>query len=212
MITHESIFKAWKAAIEEILANGEETINQENNSIYQIHNLILRVTKPLVEGRKPIFWLKRYDIDLPLIEEIKYTTFLNEQSPFYAYTIGQKVFNYNKKHDQLHRIVIPRLKKYPQSQQALVMINELTAETSTDIPLINSLHFYIKRKKLHLSAVINNCNLLLAFPIIFIQLTYLLEYITKEMILNTGTITTHILSAYIEKKEEYLVMRLLAKE
>lgn len=201
-LTDNDVKKLWKKAINTILKEGEEYIDNDGKTCKEIKNLILiikNINKRNVE--EPINFINSFDSILyPSKEELRGIMFKKMQAPIYEYTYGDRIFSFSGIKNQIDDFIIPLFKKTPDSRRGVISIYDPKKDSyleNHNTPSLMYLHVRIVENKLNLSAAIRSNDVLFGWPANMYQLFSIQEYICKELNLECGDLFLLSNSAHV---------------
>jgi len=202
-IKEKTAEQAWKKMLKYVLENGEEftdrkkRICKETLNITTVIENIEGITKPL----EILSSFKRWVY--PSLEELKAFMLEKEDIPGYYYHYGSRAFNYSGI-DQINQYIIPLLKKEPTSKRGIVVFygpEKDTLPLKKETPGMVMMNFNIRNKKLHATAIIRSNDLFFGWPGNIVQVYFLTDYISKELNVPIGTLSTVSISAHIFEEQ-----------
>lgn len=209
MILKRTAMEAWKEVLGYILKNGVDFIDENNRVCREVFNLLIRLKDPPNGITKPIKTLNSFkNWRYPAIEEITEVMLSSKLAPDYSYSYGQRMFNFQKKVDQINDFIVPLLKEHPNSRRATVMIWDPLEDSNAlkrDIPGLIMIDFKLRRNKLNMTAVIRSNDVFFGWPANLYQLVAIQEYVRKKIGCEIGLLDTFSISAHIFKDQfEYI--------
>lgn len=210
-LQNNSALQLWKRTLKYIIDNGEEYIDNDGRSCREVLNLVLTLndTKSGFEG--PIDAMTKSKIWIyPSREELSNIMFKENQAPIYEYTYGGRLFNFSSQFNQINDFIIPLLKKDRDSRRAIAMIYDPIQDSNTinrNIPGMIYLQFRIKHNKLIMNASIRSNDVFFGWPANIYQLVRLNQYVSKELGVESGSVSVlsnsaHIFMEDVEKMKE----------
>jgi thymidylate synthase len=198
-IKDKTVEKVWKRMLKEVLEKGTEFIDRKNRLCKEVLNITatIETTESLTKPIEILSSFKKWTY--PSLEELKAFMLEKEDIPGYYYHYGSRAFNYNGL-DQVNNYIIPLLKKEPTSKRGIVVFygpEKDTLPLRKETPGMVLMNFNVRDKKLHITTVIRSNDLFYGWPGNIVQSYFLGEYISKELNVPIGTITTHSISAHI---------------
>jgi thymidylate synthase len=201
-ITDTDAKKLWMKAINVILKEGDEYIDNDGKNCREIKNLILNlknVNRRNIEN--PINHINSFDFILyPSKEELVGVMFKKMQAPIYEYTYGDRIFSFSGIKNQIDDFVIPLLKKDPSSRRGVISIYDPAKDSyieNHNTPCLMYIQVRIIDNKLALSSAIRSNDVLFGLPANLFQLFSIQEYVCKELNLEFGEITILCNSGHI---------------
>lgn len=192
----------WKEAIKLIKEQGKDFVDNDNRTCREIHNLTLNledtknaeVDEPImtmIESKKWVY---------PSKEELSSIVFKEFQAPIYEYTYGGRIFSFNEGFDQVNSFVIPLLKKDPNTRRAILVFYNPMEDSKPDnknTPGIIYIQFRVLENKLSMNCHIRSNDLFFGWPANIYQMHSLMNFISKKLEIENGSITTFSNSAHI---------------
>lgn len=205
MISKRTVIEAWKEALQYILKNGKD-FNDENERVCrEVFNLLIHVENPADGITEPI---KRLDAfgnwKYPLLDEIAHVMLSNKLAPDYSYSYGPRLFNFQKKIDQINDFVIPLLKETPNSRRATATLWDPSEDSNTlkrDIPGLIMIDFKLRQNKLNMTAIIRSNDIFFGWPANIYQLFVLQDFVRKKLGCDIGALDVFSISAHIFKDQ-----------
>jgi thymidylate synthase len=198
-IREKTAEKVWKKMLRAVMENGTEFIDRRGRLCKEVLNIITTIETP-ENITKPIEILSSFKKwEYPSLEELKAFMLEKEDVPGYYYHYGSRAFNYNGI-DQINNYIIPLLKKDSTSKRAILVFygpEKDTLPLKKETPGMVMINFNIRNKKLHATAVIRSNDLFYGWPGNVVQTYFLAEYVSKELNVPLGTISTISISAHI---------------
>ena len=198
-IREKTAEKVWKKMLRAVMENGTEFIDRRGRLCKEVLNIITTIETP-ENITKPIEILSSFKKwEYPSLEELKAFMLEKEDVPGYYYHYGSRAFNYNGI-DKINNYIIPLLKKDSTSKRAILVFygpEKDTLPLKKETPGMVMINFNIRNKKLHATAVIRSNDLFYGWPGNVVQTYFLAEYVSKELNVPLGTISTISISAHI---------------
>ncbi|MEM4330471.1 MAG: thymidylate synthase [Candidatus Pacearchaeota archaeon] len=198
-IIEKNAFEAWKKVLKEVLNNGVEFIDRKNRLCKEILNVKITITDTYTVSI-PLDILKRFNKWIyPSIDEIKESILTTKENPAYYYTYGERAFNFNGV-NQIDNYIINLLKKDPTSKRAIAVFYGAEKDSlplKKETPGMVLINFNIRKSKLHSTTVIRSNDLFFGWPANILQTYFLVEYVSKELNVPIGEMTTFSISAHI---------------
>ncbi|MFC1786630.1 thymidylate synthase [Halobacteriota archaeon] len=184
-----TISDAWYRGLNLIWNNGETIMDERGSKIKELLNLMIVIQNPC-EDQIP----KDTSWNAERLEEYsKQLIFGSEQD--FVYTYGQRLRNWNGT-DQID-FVIGKLKESPSSRRATCVTWMPSKDTKADeVPCMILLDFKL-RGEINLTAVFRSHDFYGAAAANWYALSRLLEYVSKQIGVTPGQITSVSISAHI---------------
>ncbi len=198
-IKEKTAEKAWKKMLKEVMEHGTEFIDRKGRLCKEVLNIITTIETPdnVTKPIEILSSLKKWVY--PSLEELKTFMLEKEDIPGYYYHYGSRAFNYNGI-DQVNDYLIPLLKKEPSSKRGIVVFygpEKDTLPLKKETPGMVMMNFNIRNKKLHVTAIIRSNDLFYGWPGNIVQTYFLADYVSKELNVPLGELTTLSISAHI---------------
>lgn len=193
-IKDKDIMELWRKTVKCILEEGNRYIDNNNRVCHEIINSVLileNISKEEIE--KPINHIKNFNQWIyPTKDELIEVMFKDRHTPFYEYTYGGRIFNFEHQKNQIKEFILPLLKMDKESRRGVINIyNPITDSdvNNKNTPGMIYLNVRIKQNKLSLTAHIRSADILFGWPANICQLFAIQEYITNELNLSLGDLT-----------------------
>jgi len=206
-IKEKTAEKTWKSILKHVLENGTEFIDRKNRLCKEALNIVATIedTKDITKPIEILSSFKKWVY--PSLEELKSSILEKEDSPGYYYHYGSRAFNYSGI-NQINDYILPLLKKDPTSKRGIVVFygpEKDTLPLKKETPGMVMMNFNIRNKKLHATVVIRSNDLFYGWPCNIVQAYFLADYISRELNVQIGSITTISISAHLfEEQFEYI--------
>jgi len=198
-IKEKTAERVWKKMLKAVMENGTDFVDRRGRVCKETLNITATIESP-EDITKPMEILSSFKKWVyPSLEELKAFMLEKRDIPGYYYHYGSRAFNYNGL-DQVNNYLIPLLKKDPTNKRGIVVFygpEKDTLPLKKETPGMVMMNFNIRNKKLHITAVIRSNDLFYGWPGNIVQTYFLGEYVSKELNLPLGTITTISISAHI---------------
>lgn len=205
-ITGKNVLDAWKKCLSEIIENGEEHLDDKSKAVKEILNMQIEVQD--ASDLDKVFEILNSlgNFAFPPKEELKNFILSRRSIPGYYYNYGARAFNFNGT-NQIDDYIIPMLKSNCSSKRAVVVFYNPKEDSHLerkDTPGMIMIDFKIRNGKLDVTSIIRSNNMLYGWPANVYQSFLLQEYISQELKVKPGKITTFSTSAHlIEEDLEY---------
>jgi len=198
-IVEKNAEKAWKKVLKYVLEEGTEFTDRRNRLCKEVLNI--KITLQTAEDiTKPLEILNSFGKWVyPSLEELKNSILGKKEIPGYYYNYGSRAFNYNGL-NQVDDYIIPLLKKDPSSKRGILVFygpEKDTLPLRKETPGMVMMNFNIRKGKLHVTIVIRSNDLFYGWPANIIQTYFLADYVSKELNVPLGEMTTISISAHI---------------
>jgi len=198
-ILEKNAEKAWKKALKYVLEDGTEFIDRRKRLCKEVLNIKITLQNS-DEIDKPLEMLNSFEKWVyPPLEELKNSILGKKDIPGYYYNYGARAFNYNGL-NQIDDYIIPHLKKEPSSKRAILVFygpEKDTLPLRKETPGMVMMNFNIREGKLQTTIIIRSNDLFYGWPANIIQTHFLADYISKELNVPLGEMTTISISAHI---------------
>jgi thymidylate synthase len=213
MIVKDSTMDAWKEALKIALSKGKDFVDENNRTCREVFNLVLRIKEPAADITKPIKILNGFkNWRYPPLEEIGQIMLSNKLAPDYSYSYGPRIFNFQKKIDQINDFVIPLLKENPNSRRATITLWDPVQDSNIlkrDTPGLVMIDFKLRNNKLNMTSVIRSNDLFFGWPANIYQLFVLQDFVRKKLGCEIGSLDTFSISAHIFKDQFDYIKKIL---
>lgn len=198
-IIEKSAEKAWKKVLKHVLDDGVEFIDRRKRLCKEVLNIKITLQNT-ADVTRPLEILNSFEKWVyPSLDELKSGILNKKEVPGYYYNYGARAFNYNGI-NQVDDYLIPLLKKDHNSKRAIIVFygpEKDTLPLRKETPGMVMMNFNIRKGKLHTTIIIRSNDLFYGWPANIVQTYYLAEYISKELNVPLGEITTLSISAHI---------------
>jgi len=206
-LKNDNAKELWKNALKTILETGDEYLDNENRTCKELINFQLVLENPSSEKiEQPIDFINSFQEWIyPSKEELTSIMFKEVQAPVYEHTYGGRIFRFADIKDQMRDFIFPLLKENPDSRRAVVSIYNPVEDSDTtnkNTPGLMYLNFRIKNNKLLITAHIRSNDVLFGWPANLFQIYKIQQYVSKELGIENGNITTISNSAHVFLEEE----------
>lgn len=200
-ITLPTATDAWKQALATIEKEGKDFTDDTARTCRELLGITITIQHPDVAVDEPIELVsKNKRWNYPSKEELANIIFNKVDIPFYDYTYGSRLFNYQGNIDQINDYIIPLLKKTPASRRATAILYDPQQDqdpNNRNAPGLISLHFKIDEDKLTMTSVIRSNDMLIGWPANIYQLATLQQYIAEKLGVKQGPLSTISISAHL---------------
>ncbi|NHI83616.1 MAG: thymidylate synthase [Candidatus Thorarchaeota archaeon] len=192
-IRAKSPVEAWKRVVHRIMDDGQRRIDERGIETRWHANVMIHIMDPYTD---------RVCGDYPFSEKVlkeKYATqLLNPDRMDFDYTYGERLNAWgNEKLNQID-YVIRKLRETPNTRRAVATTWDPRKDTLVDeVPCLNHFVFMVREDGLDLSVMIRSNDMFGAWPANVYGLGELLQYVSKQANLETGTLTTLSVNAHI---------------
>jgi len=190
----------WIKAINKIIANGTQYIDNESRSCQELNNLSITILDPKTIKEPIDLMLRTNKWIYPSKEELTNIMFKEQQAPVYEYTYGGRIFSFSQKINQIEEFILPLLAKDSQSRRAVIGIYNPERDSTVlnkNTPGMLYIQFLIRNNKLNLYAMIRSNDVFFGFPANAYQLYCLQEFVAKRLNIELGSMTITSTSAHI---------------
>lgn len=209
----KNVLDAWKKALKYIFDNGADFEDQDSRLCREILNLTVVVSNPEDDYDKPIDIMSQFDWVYPSKEELSSIIMNKEESAAFEFTYGSRIYNFRGK-NQISDFIIPLLKKDPSSRRAIITLYDPAKDSnviSKNIPSLMFIHFKIIEKRLDLTCYIRSNDFFIGWPGNIYQLFALHKFVSEQLSLELGSLTTISSSAHIFHEHFDVIQRILVK-
>lgn len=209
IIAGETSLEVWKESLKRIMKEGTDFYDENKRLCREIISLLTVISHPEKEITKPINILNTFEEwKYPPLGEIKEAMLNPETSPEYHYSYGPRIFNFQKKIDQINRFILPLLSKTPISRRASLCLFDPSADSDVnlrDTPGLLIIDFKLRDKKLHLHGFIRSCDFFFGWPANIYQLSVIQDYVREKLAVSPGKIFFYSSSAHLfEDQFDYI--------
>ena len=114
--------ECWKKALKTIIDEGTDFGDDDERSCREVENLQIKVDGSAEDIDRPVSMLNTFDEwRYPPFKELKNVMLAITPSPDYLYSYGPRIFNFQKKINQVNDFVIPLLQAKPVSYTHLTL-------------------------------------------------------------------------------------------
>jgi thymidylate synthase len=198
-ITKKTTLEAWKSALNHIINEGKnykdnERLTRESlNLSICIEDPAKDITAPIEIMRKSKKWV------YPPMEEIESIILSKKTALAYSYSYGPRIFNHNNI-NQIDNFIIPLLKKDPFSRRAIAVLWDPLIDSNVykkDVPGFILIDFKLRDNKLNATSFVRSNDIFFGWPANIYQIFCLVEYVSKQLSCEVGSLTTFSSSAHI---------------
>jgi thymidylate synthase len=198
-ITEKTTLEAWKAALNSIINDGHDYMDNERKT-REMLNLMICIEEPTKDITKPIEIMRKSKKWVyPPLEEIESIILSKKLAPAYSYSYGPRIFNYNTI-NQIDKFVVPLLKKDHFSRRAVVTLWDPVIDANIfkkDVPGLIMIDFKLRNNKIHATSFVRSNDIFFGWPANIYQIYSLVEYLSKQLNCEIGSLTTFSSSAHI---------------
>ncbi|MFH1211681.1 MAG: thymidylate synthase [Candidatus Woesearchaeota archaeon] len=193
----------WKKVLKALLENGADFKDRKERQCREISNMIVTIesSEDIAKPIEILNSLKKWVY--PPIEELKASILEKDDIPGYYYHYGARAFCYNGI-DQINDFIIPLFKTAPLSKRGVIVFFQPDKDSivaKKEIPGMLTMNFNIRNSKLNTTTIIRSNDFFYGWPGNVVQCFFLAEYISKELNIPIGTMTTISVSAHIFKDQ-----------
>ena len=214
-ITAKTGFNCWIKALEYILKQGEDFIDDDKRRCREVRNILLVVKEPGLKPSLPVDTLRSFQKwYYPDHEEIRKAIFDSKISPGYSFSLGPRLFDFRKKINQIDDFIIPLLKIKKTSRRATAIIWDPVEDSlihKKDIPSLMTLSFMIRQNKLFMTAYVRSNDLFFGYPSNLYQCFRIMKYVLDKISVEFGDLAIFSFSAHIFDDEFEDIKKLIAK-
>ncbi len=217
IINEDNIEEAYLKLVRTVLKEGVMVKDERGSSTIEILNVITQIRHPIpsVPVSAPIYQLIHPGFKTFWTGERlgKYCEeFISNDRKGFIYTYGNRYRGWFDRIDQIH-VAIDRLKNCKESRRAISVTWDPTHDTRNDeVPCMILVDFKIRDGKLHTTALWRSHDIYGAWFPNIVGLTYLAQYVSKNLGVKIGSITIHSISAHIYKNDLVNARNLIKKE
>lgn len=194
------VMDVWKRALDVLVSQGKSFTDRSSRSCIELTNIFMLFDDPTVDINLPLETVSRVtDIIYPSMQELQEIVFMRNRS-VYAYSFGQRLFNFGNSCDQIDGYIIPLLRERPMTRRAVVSLYDPQEDCLLDADAVLSLisvHFMIREGKLHVTAYIRSADIFVGFPANIFQISVLQKYVAQHLDIPVGSIGVFTNSAHI---------------
>ncbi len=213
MITGKTTLDVWKQTLKFVFEKGKDFTDEDGRLCREVLNLLIRVEEPYKDTTDPIDILNRFKTwKYPPLNEIESVILKNKLAIDYEYSYGPRLFNFNKKVNQIEDFVIPLLSADRTSRRGSVSLwdpNEDCSLVKKNIPSLMVIDFKLRNNKLNMTAVIRSNDMFFGWPANVYQLFVLQSYIAKKLKCEVGSLDTFSNSAHIFEDQFKYIQEIL---
>ena len=213
IIQGSSAVDCWKKAMKLVHEKGIDFVDENNRVCREYANLQIKLNDNTLDIEKPISLLNSFEEwRYPPLKEIRNVMLAVSPSPYHAYSYGPRIFNFQKKINQINNFIIPLLQSKPISRKAVVSLWDPIEDSNTlnsDAPGLVMLDFKLRGNKLNVMGVIRSNDLFFGWPANIYQMRTLQEYVSKKLGCGLGEIVTFSVSAHIFKDQAEYINKIL---
>ncbi len=212
LIHANEIADGWKSLIKKIMEEGAEIKDERGSLTRELLNVMVTIEKPLGKTSSSNFYLKNLEDKLAGIKNIKVPEgyfwsgeklekysqqFTSSDQQGFIYTYGNRLRAHFKGIDQIQE-AINRLKNCRESRRAISITWDPLLDTENEeVPCMILVDFKIRANKLFTTALWRSHDIYGAWFPNVVGLTYLAQYVAREVGTSLGSITIHSISAHI---------------
>lgn len=201
IIECDSAVECWKKMLKLAMDNGNDFTDENKRICREMNNVQVTVSSKAVDIDKPINILNSFEEwKYPPLKEIKNVMFAINPTPDYAYSYGPRIFNFQKKINQINNFIIPVLQSKPSSRKAIVSLwdpVEDSNKVNPEAPGLVILDFKLRDNRLNVTAVIRSNDLFFGWPANIYQIRVIQDYVASKLGCDIGQITTFSVSAHV---------------
>lgn len=218
-IRHKRAYKVWRNALNLILEEGREFIDEDDRTCKEISNMDLRIDSPSDNIREPIKRLNEFEKWIyPSLGEIEKNIISKETSLGYEYSYGDRIFAFSgddKKKDQINEFIIPLLKENRRSRRAVVGIWNPLEDSNIfkkEIPGLVTLDFKMASGRLNVTGIIRSNDVFYGWPASIYQCFKIQEYVAEKLGEEIGFLSTFSTSAHIFEEQIEYIKKVIGEE
>jgi thymidylate synthase (methanogen type) len=193
--------ECWKKALKLVIDKGSDFIDENERICREMLNVQITLSGSADDIEKPIGILNSFEEwKYPPLKEIKNVMLAVNPSPDYAYSYGPRIFNFQKRVNQVNNFIIPLLQAKPNTRKAVISLWDPVEDANIvdpDTPGLISLHFRIKHNRLNIVGVIRSNDMFFGWPANIYQIRIIQDYICKKIGCEAGSITTFSISSHL---------------
>ncbi len=213
MIISGNIVDAWKCALKKVYEEGFDFVDDNGRICREIINLLIRVEDPSKDISKPIRILNDFGRwKYPSLDEIAQVMLSNKLAPDYAYSYGPRMFNFQRKIDQINDFIIPLLRENPNSRKAVVSLLDPVEDANilkSATPGLVMIDFKLREGRLNMTAIIRSNDLFFGWPANVYQLYVLQDFVRKKLDCKIGSLNILSISAHIFEDQFKYIKKVL---
>lgn len=184
-----------------VMEYGNEFLDEDNRVCREANNIQIVLTADAQDLDRPISILNSFEEwKYPPLKEIRNVMLAINPSPDYAYSYGPRIFNFQKKINQVNDFIIPTLQAKPSSRKAIICLWDPVEDSNNlnpDAPGLISLDFKLRDNKLNVTGIIRSNDMFFGWPANIYQIRTIQEYVAKRVGCKIGEIATLSVSAHI---------------
>ncbi len=198
-------FEAWIKALDFILNQGRDFIDDDKRVCREVRNVLIIIEKPYVTPTRCIDTLRSFQKwYYPSHEEIVKVVFERKTLPGYTYNYGPRLFSFAGRVNQIDDYVIKLLSKKRSSRRAVAVTwnpEEDANIYSKEVPSTIILSFMIRGENLYTTAFVRSNDILFGYPVDLYQVFSLQDYVARKLNRKVGNLAFFSFSAHIFKDQ-----------
>ena len=212
-IIEENITAAYLQIVKTILENGNVITDEREDTTIEVLNIITTINKPIPETPIPLpihqtitppknsFWDNNR-------LQVYCEEFIDKDKKDFIYTYGNRLRDYFQV-DQINN-AIQRLQNNKHSRRATsITWDPIVDDYETDVPCLILVDFKIRGNILYTTAVWRSHDIYGAWFANLVGLTFLAQYVAKNLDVTVGPITVQSISAHINEHDKKSAIQLL---
>ncbi len=187
----------WKKGLNYILSEGVTFKDVYKRNCKEVLHLGLILTE-FNDIEYPVQKISSFSKwEYPKLGEIKSIVLEGNINNSFAYSYGERIFNFNG-FNQIDDYIIPLLKKDPHSRRAVINLWNPNIDCNRDlVPGLVFIDFKLRGGKLVVFICIRSCDLFIGWPANLYQIYCLVNYVSKKLNYPLGEFSFFLTSAHI---------------
>jgi thymidylate synthase len=187
----------WIRVVRKIMESGMIRVDERESETRWLDDVIIHIVDPYKDRVS-----KKYPFSEQVLHDKYATQLLNPDRMDFDYTYGERLNSWGVEGINQIEYVISKLKNSPQSRRAVATTWDPRKDTIVDeVPCLNHFVFMVREGELGISVMIRSNDMYGAWPANVYALGELLTYVSEEIGIKPGTITTHSVNAHIYKHD-----------
>lgn len=183
----------WVRIVRKIMDSGMTRVDERGSKTRWVDNAIIHIESPFLDRVS-----EKYSFSEPVLKEKYATQLLNPDRMDFDYTYGERLNAWGTEHINQIDYVIHKLRVSPNSRRAVAITWDPRKDALVDeVPCLNHFVFMTREGVLDLSVMIRSNDMYGAWPANVYALGELLDHVSRETDLESGTITTLSVNAHI---------------
>jgi len=207
LIETDEIADGWEELVKKIITEGVDVKDERGSLTKEILNVMVSIKNPLGTKSSDFFNIQTSDIlDIRVPEGYFWSgdklktyseQFISKDKQGFVYTYGNRLRSHFSNTDQINE-AIDRLKNCTESRRAISVTWDQAIDSASDeVPCMILVDFKIRDNKLYTTALWRSHDIYGAWFPNAVGLTYLAQYVAKNVDIAIGPVTIHSISAHI---------------